>query len=120
VIGGGSLAVSGISLLFPFQVSIFAGTFKVLNVLGTDFPTVLTPLQEAQYALLWHTIMGVVMIAIILAHIYIGSLGLEGAFAAMGTGQVDENWAREHHDLWYAKLGRGGGESGSAHGQAAE
>jgi len=118
LIGGGSLAVSGIALLFPFKLSMFAGTFAILNVFGTDFPTVLTPLQETQYALLWHTIVGVVMIAIILAHIYIGSLGMEGAFAAMGSGQVDENWAREHHNLWYAKLGRGG--SGSAHGQAAE
>ena len=40
--------------------------------------------------------------AIILGHIYIGSVGMEGAFAAMGDGQVDENWAREHHGLWVA------------------
>jgi formate dehydrogenase subunit gamma len=39
-----------------------------------------------------------------LAHIYIGSLGMEGAFAAMGSGQVDENWAREHHSLWHENL----------------
>ena len=116
MLGGASLAVSGIALLFPFQLSMFAATFSVLNVFGTDFPTVLTPLQEMQYALLWHTIVGVVMIAIILAHIYIGSLGMEGAFAAMGSGQVDRNWACEHHDLWYAKLehgdsaNRGGGQ----------
>ena len=36
--------------------------------------------------------------ASILAHIYIGTLGMEGAFEAMGTGDVDLNWAREHHD----------------------
>jgi formate dehydrogenase subunit gamma len=35
-----------------------------------------------------------------LAHIYIGTIGMEGAFEAMGTGTVDENWAREHHALW--------------------
>jgi formate dehydrogenase subunit gamma len=35
-----------------------------------------------------------------LAHIYIGSIGMEGAFDAMGTGEVDLNWAREHHALW--------------------
>jgi formate dehydrogenase subunit gamma len=40
------------------------------------------------------------MIAVILAHIYIGTLGMEGAFDAMGTGRVDYNWAREHHALW--------------------
>jgi formate dehydrogenase subunit gamma len=40
------------------------------------------------------------LIAAILAHIYIGSVGMEGAFDAMGSGQVDINWAREHHSLW--------------------
>ena len=39
-------------------------------------------------------------VALILAHIYIGTLGMEGAFEAMGTGEVDLNWAKEHHDLW--------------------
>ena len=40
------------------------------------------------------------MIAMILAHIYIGTIGLEGAFDTMATSQVDENWAKEHHSLW--------------------
>ncbi|MGE0725731.1 MAG: formate dehydrogenase subunit gamma, partial [Alphaproteobacteria bacterium] len=35
-----------------------------------------------------------------LGHIYIGSLGMEGAFEAMGSGEVDLNWARDHHGLW--------------------
>jgi formate dehydrogenase subunit gamma len=47
-----------------------------------------------------HAILSMVMIAIILAHIYIGSLGMEGAFEAMGSGEVDLNWAEAHHDLW--------------------
>jgi len=38
-----------------------------------------------------------------LAHIYIGSIGMEGAFDAMGTGEVDVNWAKEHHALWVAE-----------------
>jgi formate dehydrogenase subunit gamma len=37
---------------------------------------------------------------LILGHIYIGTLGMEGAFEAMWTGEVDYNWAKEHHDLW--------------------
>jgi formate dehydrogenase subunit gamma len=37
---------------------------------------------------------------LILGHIYIGTLGMEGAFEAMWTGDVDYNWAKEHHDLW--------------------
>ena len=35
-----------------------------------------------------------------LAHIYIGTIGVEGAFEAVGTGDVDVNWAKEHHPLW--------------------
>jgi formate dehydrogenase subunit gamma len=35
-----------------------------------------------------------------LGHIYIGTIGMEGAFEAMGSGTVDLNWAKEHHDLW--------------------
>ena len=42
-------------------------------------------------------------IAAMLAHIYIGSIGMEGAFDAMGTGEVDLNWAMEHHSLWVAE-----------------
>ncbi|MDP6604262.1 MAG: formate dehydrogenase subunit gamma, partial [Rhodospirillales bacterium] len=60
--------------------------------------------QEMQLAQMWHGVVALVMIVIIIAHIYIGSLGMEGAFDAMGTGMVDENWAREHHDLWVAEI----------------
>ena len=35
-----------------------------------------------------------------IGHIYIGTIGMEGAFEAMGSGEVDVNWAREHHSLW--------------------
>ena len=42
----------------------------------------------------------VLFIAAMLAHIYIGTIGMEGAFEAMGSGEVDVNWAREHHSLW--------------------
>ena len=44
--------------------------------------------------------MAVLFVAAMLAHIYIGTIGMEGAFEAMGTGTVDVNWAREHHSLW--------------------
>jgi formate dehydrogenase subunit gamma len=39
-------------------------------------------------------------VVVIIAHIYIGTLGMQGAFSAMGSGQVDVNWAKEHHSLW--------------------
>ena len=52
----------------------------------------------------WHAIIGFAMMCVILAHIYIGTLGMEGAFQAMGTGEVDLNWAREHHSLWVEEI----------------
>lgn len=79
---GLAVSASGILLLFPFY--------------GTD----IADMQIAQGA---HAIVAVLFIALILGHIYIGTLGMEGAFEAMGTGDVDLNWAKEHHDLWLAQ-----------------
>jgi len=104
ILGGASLALSGWSLLFPFEYPMFAKTFVALNTFGFALPTELSPVQEQQYAQLWHGIVSLVMIVVIVAHIYIGSIGMEGAFDAMGTGQVDLNWAKEHHSLWVEEV----------------
>ena len=104
VIGGASLSVSGLALMFPFTFGIFAPTFGVLNLLGLGLPTTLTGIEEMQLSQLWHSVVAAIMIAIIISHIYIGSLGMEGAWDAMGSGMVDENWAREHHGLWVAEV----------------
>jgi formate dehydrogenase subunit gamma len=70
-------------------------------------------LQETQLSVLWHSLAALVMIAIILAHIYIGTpLGMEGAIGAVGQGRVDVNWAKEHHSLWVAEVT---GESAASH-----
>lgn len=100
VLGGISISVSGISLMFPFELNLFSGTFAALNVFGLGLPTDLTPMQEMQYSQLWHAVLALLLTAVIIGHIYIGTLGMEGAFDAMGTGEVDRNWAREHHPLW--------------------
>ncbi len=112
---GVSVSLSGLSLLFPFQMPMFADTFSIMNsVLGTSFPTALTPHEEMQYANLWHSIVAFVMMLAIIAHIYIGSVGMEGAFDAMGSGQVDVEWARQHHDLWVAEVEAKQGKGGSS------
>ena len=110
---GFSVSLSGLSLLFPFEILMFADTFAFINsIVGTDFPTVLAPHEEMQYANIWHSIVAFAMMVMIMAHIYIGSVGMEGAYDAMGNGQVDLEWARQHHDLWVAeveaKQGKGG------------
>jgi formate dehydrogenase subunit gamma len=76
---GVAVSVSGYLLLFPFYVT---------NIFG---------MQIAQGV---HAVIAVLFIALIIGHIYIGTLGMEGAFEAMGTGSVDLNWAKEHHGLW--------------------
>jgi formate dehydrogenase subunit gamma len=79
VLGGAAVAVSGYVLIFPFY--------------GTG-------IQNMQAAEVVHGIVAMLFVAAIIAHIYIGTIGMEGAFEAMGTGTVDLNWAKEHHNLW--------------------
>ena len=101
ILGGLSVSVSGWSLLFPYTTHFFGGTFEAVNsIFGTSLPTALSVLQEQQLATLWHSIMSVFLVCVIIAHIYIGSIGMEGAFDAMGSGEVALNWAKEHHSLW--------------------
>lgn len=107
IILGGSISASGLALLFPFEINMFAATFEKLNAFGIpqalgfgELREVLAPHEEMQYAQLWHAIVSFILIAIIFAHIYIGTVGMEGAYDAMGSGEVEEQWAREHHSLW--------------------
>lgn len=104
---GGAIALSGVSLLFPYQLPLIAKIFGVLNDIGVpgwvgmaDLPVTLAPQEEMQLTQLWHAIAAFVLMAIIIAHIYIGSVGMEGAYDAMGSGEVDEAWAHQHHSIW--------------------
>ena len=104
ILGGVSISLSGIALMFPFQTAMFAKTFAFLNGFGFDLPQTVSPIQEMQYQSLWHAVMALFLICVALAHIYIGSIGMEGAIDAVASGQVDENWAKEHHDLWVEEV----------------
>jgi formate dehydrogenase subunit gamma len=53
-----------------------------------------------QIAHMIHLVATVVMMVMFMGHIYMGTLGMEGAYSAMRTGYVDETWAKEHHELW--------------------
>ena len=107
IILGASISASGLSLLFPYELPMFTATFVKLNALGIPelfgiepFRTALAPQEEMQLSQLWHTVVASGLMIIIIAHIYIGSVGMEGAYDAMATGEVEEQWAREHHVLW--------------------
>jgi formate dehydrogenase subunit gamma len=56
---------------------------------------------QMQVAHMVHAVATVLMMALFLGHIYIGSIGMKGAYDSMRTGYVDEAWAKEHHEWWY-------------------
>jgi formate dehydrogenase subunit gamma len=45
--------------------------------------------------------------ALALVHIYLGTIGMKGAYQAMRTGYVDETWAKHHHERWYEEIKAG-------------
>jgi formate dehydrogenase subunit gamma len=83
VLGGSAVAVSGYVLIFPF------------------YGTTIEVMQDAEMV---HGIIAMLFVAAMIGHIYIGTIGMEGAFEAMGEGTVDVNWAKEHHELWLKQV----------------
>jgi formate dehydrogenase subunit gamma len=79
VIGGTLVAASGYLLMFPFYA---------------------TGIDGQQLAQVVHGVIALLFVTAMLGHIYIGTIGMEGAFEAMGEGTVDVNWAKQHHALW--------------------
>jgi formate dehydrogenase subunit gamma len=80
VLGGAAMMITGYMLIFPFYGGLTVGNMELAEV--------------------FHGVVGVLFVALILAHIYLGTLGMEGAFESMVDGTVDLNWAKEHHPLW--------------------
>jgi formate dehydrogenase subunit gamma len=60
-----------------------------------------------QVAHMIHAASSVLMMVMFMGHIYMGTLGMDGAYKAMKTGYVDETWAKEHHELWYDDIKAG-------------
>lgn len=99
IIGGALMSVSGWFMLFPYLQA---------NVTDLQLWTII------------HAVVAMLFIAVMLAHAYIGSVGMEGAFDAMGSGEVDLNWAKEHHSLWVEEERAKGQAPGGARAQPAE
>jgi formate dehydrogenase subunit gamma len=92
---------AGEKLVFWFALG--AGVGVIISGYLLMFPFYVTDIAGMQIAQVVHAVIAILFVAVIIAHIYIGTLGMEGAFEAMATGDVDFNWAREHHDLWLAQ-----------------
>ena len=54
-----------------------------------------------------HATATLLMMAMFMGHIYMGTIGMRGAYSAMRDGYVDETWAKEHHELWYKDIQAG-------------
>jgi formate dehydrogenase subunit gamma len=93
MIGGALIIVSGFVLLFPFYGTSVSG------------------MELAQIV---HSVVAVLYVAAMFTHIYMGTIGVEGAFEAMGEGHVDVNWAKERHSLWYEEEMQSGAVQGQA------
>jgi formate dehydrogenase subunit gamma len=89
------------------------GLVMILSGLALTFPNFFDTRAAMQYAQIIHATSACLVIAMSLGHIYMGTVGMEGAFDAMKTGEVDEAWAKEHHEIWYREemAKRGGGQA---------
>jgi formate dehydrogenase subunit gamma len=63
--------------------------------------------SDMQVAHMIHAAAAIVMMAMFMGHIYMGTVGMSGAYQAMKTGYVDETWAKEHHELWHDDIQAG-------------
>lgn len=96
------------------KVIFWAGVFVLgLTVVGSGLvldmlvPNLVYERSTMQIAHMVHALAAVLMMVLFLGHIYLGTLGMDGAYKAMRTGYVDETWAKEHHEYWYDDIKAG-------------
>ena len=87
----------------------FLGLIVVSSGLVLDklVPGLIYERSTMQVAHMIHAVATVLMMAMFLGHIYVGTIGMDGAYKGMKTGYVDETWAKEHHGLWYDDIKNG-------------
>ena len=83
---------------------IMVGSGLVMDML---IPNVAYERSTMQVTNMIHGTAGVLMMTLFLLHIYLGTIGMRGAYKGMRTGYVDEAWAREHHEYWYEDIKAG-------------
>lgn len=87
-----------------FWIAMFGGVIMIVSGLILDFPIFNQDRPMLEFNYLIHTITAAIVLAVSFGHIFIGTAGMEGAFEAMATGYCDENWAKEHHGIWYENM----------------
>ena len=97
---------AGEKVWFWFGV-LLLGLVSSVSGLVLDFPNFDQARSVMQWANVVHTISALLFITMALGHIYIGTIGTEGAYESMRLGLVDEMWAKEHHEIWYEEVKAG-------------
>jgi formate dehydrogenase subunit gamma len=99
---------AGEKVVFWFGV-LGLGVIVVASGLVLDklIPGLIYERGTMQIANMIHGVATVLMMAMFMGHIYMGTVGMQGAYSAMRTGYVDETWAKEHHELWYNDIKAG-------------
>ena len=99
---------AGEKVVFWFGV-LGLGVIVVASGLVLDklIPGLIYERGTMQIANMIHGVATVLMMAMFMGHIYMGTIGMQGAFSAMREGYVDETWAKEHHELWYNDIKAG-------------
>lgn len=90
-----------------FWLAMTGSAVLIVSGFILDFPIFDQGRQTLELFHVIHTSAAAVVLAVSFGHIYMGTIAVEGAFEAMATGYCDENWAKEHHDLWYANMTQG-------------
>jgi len=99
---------AGEKILFWSGV-FFLGLIVVASGLVLDklIPGLVYERATMQISHMVHAVATFLMMAMFLGHIYMGTIGMRGAYSAMREGYVDETWAKEHHELWYDDIKAG-------------
>ncbi|MEZ5716286.1 MAG: formate dehydrogenase subunit gamma [Paracoccaceae bacterium] len=87
-----------------YWIVVIVGLVMSATGLLLEFPWLTEQLIWHQMSTILHAAGAILLIAIAMGHAYIGSIGMEGSIDSMLRGEVDENWAKEHHDLWYEEV----------------
>ena len=87
-----------------FWLVILVGILMSVTGILLLFPWLVDDLRWLQLSTILHAVGAILLISVLFGHIYVGTVGMEGSLDSMLKGQVDENWAKAHHDLWYEEV----------------
>ena len=97
---------AGEKIWFWLGLVILGATVSVTGVI-LDFPNWNQTREIMQQANVIHGLAAILFVGISFGHMYLGTLGVPGAYGAMRDGYVDETWAKEHHGIWYEEVKAG-------------